>query len=267
METLRLLGEWLITPLTDIQVIDFQCWRRNSAARRRTFEPFIHLKVGQHDIVIDGYDSVWSFLDTIQPDMYRSMVNAAMKGDIEDVIFARELVDLIEESEIDMLTIQYETKRMRVPNDIRVIEDCYIAKDFRATPVETQVSDKYQRLDFIVKIDTPYRDTHGLHYVPTYVYGSYPQLVLVREYQEGLLTTCIVYNPTGKDIRLCRKNYWSPDDTAFFLNNYLPEMARSVNETEYARLEGDNQNAIGMLSRERDDIEVGRLSQINYLEV
>jgi len=267
METLRLLGEWLITPLTDIQVIDFQCWRRNSAARRRTFEPFIHLKVGQHDVVIDGYDSVWSFLDTIQPDMYRSMVNAAMKGDVEDVIFARELVDLIEESEIDMLIIQYESKRMRVPNDIRVIEDCYIAKSFAVSQQQTEVSDKYQRLDFIVKIDTPYRDTHGLHYVPTYIYGSYPQLVLVREYQEGLLITSIVYNPTGKDVRLFRKNYWSGDNTTFFLNNNLPEMARCVNEIEYPRLEGDNQNAIGMLSRERDDIEAERFSQINYLGV
>jgi hypothetical protein len=177
------------------------------------------------------------------------------------------LVDLIEESEIDMLIIQYESKRMRVPNDIRVIEDCYIAKSFAVSQQQTEVSDKYQRLDFIVKIDTPYRDTHGLHYVPTYIYGSYPQLVLVREYQEGLLSTCIVYNPTGKDVRLCRKNYWRPDATTFFLNNYLPEMARSVNETEYPRLEGDNQNAIGMLSRERDDIEVERFSQINYLEV
>lgn len=263
METTRLLGEWLIAPLNDIQVLDFQCWRKKPKARRRVFNPFLHLKVGEHDVVLDGYDSVWAFLEVIQPDMYRSMVNAAMKGDVEGVIsFAKEVESLIEESQVSLIIIQYEAGYIRIPNDIRGL-DCYIAKDFAESQIYKEVSDKYLRLDFIVKIDTPYRYATGdVAYLPTYIYGSHPQLVLVRESGDRRIITGLAYNPNGQDVRFVDIALASSDSISY--TEAFNRALYCATETEYPLLEGDNRDSVGMLTKERDEIESHRM---NYLEV
>ena len=260
METLRLLGEWLIAPLTDIKVLDFQCWRRNSAARRRTFDPYIHLKVGKHDVIIDGYKDVWSFLDTIQPSMYRSMVNAAMKGDVEDVIFANDLENLIQESEIDMLTIQYEGQDyFKVPNSIRSLK-CYLAKDFRDTAIQ-KTDDKYLRHDFIVKIDTPHREVNGdINFYPTLIYGYYPQLVLVTETQHGASVSTVIYNAEGADFRPHSVKTLRNEEIGRYLRETLPSTLHLIGEKTFVCLSTDNKDVPSMQTRERIDIEASRKS-------
>ena len=252
METIRLLGEWLIAPLDDIEVVDFQCWRRGG--KRRSFSPFLHLRVGQHDVMLDGYGSVWSFLDAIQPDMYRSMVNAAMKGDVEGIIsFSNEIRALIDESQVPIITIQYEAKYMKIPNDIRGL-DCYLAKSVR--PNEKQeVSDRHQRLDFIVKIDTPFRNKDGIQYLPTRIYGQHPQIVMVREHPDSETITSFAYNPQGKDLRFYKMVRTSDSIIA---KEILNSMIYSVSENTYPRVEGDNQDSVGMHTYERDTIELDR---------
>lgn len=248
----------MIAPLNDIEVIDFQCWRRGG--KRRSFAPYLHLRVGQHDVVLDGYDSVWSFLDAIQPDMYRSMVNAAMKGDVEGVIsFSDEVRALISESQVPIITIQYEAKFMSIPNDIRGI-DCYLATSIRPTEKQ-EVSDKYQRLDFLVKIDTPFRTKEGIMFLPTRVYGQHPQIVMVREHDGREIISSFAYNPHGKDLRFHKMVSVSDPILA---NDILNNLIYSCSESEYPRMTGSNQDCIGLHARERDSIELQRTI---YLEV
>lgn len=248
MQTIRLHGEWLICPLKEIKVIDFQCWRKNGRNKRK-FSPYLHLQVGSHHVVFDGYDSVWSFLDTIQPNMYRTIVNSAMKGDIKEIPFFKyELDALIEESHLELITITIHSERITIPNSIKSLE-CYVAKDVVANEIiETDIS----KHNFVVKTYTPYRSKHGLEYVPTEIYGSHPQYAMLIHVDNTYITQSLVYNSDGADFRPIRTH--ATDDISF-AKEILNDMIFRMTENEYPQNDLDNKDAIGMRYIERDSIE------------
>tara|TARA_R110000824_G_scaffold196246_6_gene379442 strand:+ start:5033 stop:5869 length:837 start_codon:yes stop_codon:yes gene_type:complete len=119
METaIRIEGSHFIIDPRDIRVLDFVAWIPSAKGRR--FHPIAVLQSGDYVFSLDGYDSVWSFIDAIQPRMPRKAVNAAMKGDTlheqtvtsdvsrekeedEWLPFARELEAFCRESEVSTL--------------------------------------------------------------------------------------------------------------------------------------------------------------------
>mgnify|MGYP003137083806 CR=1 FL=1 len=203
---------------------------------------------------------VWSFLDTIQPNMYRSMVNAAMKGDVEGVIFANDLEKLIQESEIDMLTIQYQGQDyFKVPNSVRSLK-CYIANDFRETAIQ-KPADEYLRHDFIVKIDTPYREVNGdINFYPTNIYGYYPQMVLVSEMNEKVSVSTLIYNAEAADFRPHGVTMLPYERVGRYLRENLPSTLHVLSEKTFVCSSQDNIDVPNMQTRERQDIEVSRKS-------
>lgn len=247
MHTMRLHGEWLICPLDEIEVVDFQCWRKNGR-KKRNFSPYLHLRVGAHHVVFDGYESVWSFLDVIQPDMYRTIVNSAMKGDLDIPFFRYEVEAFLKESHLDLLTIQIYRKKIQIPNSNKSM-DCYIAKDVLANEI---IASDILRHDFIVKTYTPYRSKNGIEYVPTEIYGSHPQYAMLMEVDSTYIAQSLVYSPNGADFRPIRTH---ATDDIDFAKDVLNDMIFRMTEHEYAQNDFDNKDAIGMRYIERDSIE------------
>ena len=241
MQTFRLAGEWLITEPSDITVTDFVAWRRSPKGRK--FSPFLLLKVGEHDVAIDGYEAVWAFFDAIQPGMYRSSVNTAMSGLMPEVTsFIREAQTLIDESAVQDLLIQYtRVDGLQIPNDYHTVDVCYSAICIR--DCSTQHAANSDLPGYNRSLSLPFRGKEGLDYLDVAVFGENPQFVLATDSR----VCAIAYNPHGRDLRPHR---WSaPSD----MRAAITFLSHTMSERRYLS-PGDNRDA-PMFTLERDALE------------
>lgn len=115
MQPFRYCAEWIVSKTEDVVVERFIGWRR--AGKRRLFQPFVILKVGQYRITLDGKSAVWDFINAIQPNMPKAVVNQGMKGEfVHEQPFAQDLQDFIAESQTDILVFQCATHQQEYPS-------------------------------------------------------------------------------------------------------------------------------------------------------
>ena len=251
--TFRWMGEWIIAPLLEIEVADFQAWRKtNKRGQGRLLHPYVELRVGEHRVILDGYDDLWAFLDIIQPNMYRSYVNEAIKGRLfkEGIFFMEELKSFIAESQVQHIGFHYENTTFAIPNTrpSDSIKGAYLVKDmYDATCLR-------EGYDLI----TPCRyKGKGIVMHDTIIDGMHPNLVVIqRNSHDSFNLHCIIYNPHGCDIRTT---------TAFFkiekdIKDTLVSVKKQVIILHNTRWTNgiDNQDRIGMTVSERDSLEFKR---------
>ena len=102
MQPFRYEGSHILSQPKHIVVEDFIALRKTSKGRR--FKPYLHLRIDEFDVVLDGYDAIWEFLDVIQPNMYRTQIQAGMLGKLDlPHTFDKEIQALIDESQVEWI--------------------------------------------------------------------------------------------------------------------------------------------------------------------
>ena len=113
-------------PERHIIVKDFQAWRlvQRGERKRRRFSPQIVLQVGGYEIVLQGYNAVWDFLDCLHQGLRRTELNALMKGyafDVQQFTVIEELQFIIEESKVEYVCFDVEESGFAKANRRRVL--------------------------------------------------------------------------------------------------------------------------------------------------
>ena len=176
--------EWVYAKASDLQVEDFTCWRKTGKKGRKRM-PFLHLKAGVYDIVIDGYKAVWSFLDALLDTPPRRPFNDLMSGHMENATFFAELQWFLANSEKTLCFEGSLGKGVAVANSDKTIRHAhYVSSVFSAG-----CSDVFGLASSFAHILVPVRKADGIHFVETDVLGADPQYVFARA--DGVLETFV----------------------------------------------------------------------------
>lgn len=100
-------GKYLFaTPERHIAVVDFQAWRliQRGDRKRRRFSPKLTLDIQGYTVVLQGYNSIWEFLDCLHTGLMRKGLNHLMKG--YEWGASEELQVLIEESKTEYICFE-----------------------------------------------------------------------------------------------------------------------------------------------------------------
>ena len=168
----KFAGEWIFSQAQDLEVVDFSGWRKTPKGRR--FLPWLHLRAGEMDIILDDYHVIWTFLDAILGTPPRSDLNSLMQGHF-DYYFAPELRLMLREAE-GTLCFGGKNAFAHVPNtDNEWVEDAHVVYNC-----------KYVSIDPINPADpdiilTPRRTSANTDFVRTRVMGLHPQIVFLRD--------------------------------------------------------------------------------------
>ena len=238
--------EWVYAKASDLQVEDFTCWRKTGKGRKRM--PFLHLKAGVYDIVIDGYKVVWSFLDALLDTPPRRPFNDLMAGNMENATFVEELRWFLANSDKTLCFEGSLGKSVAVANSDKTLGHAhYVASTFNAS-----CSDVFGLSSSFAHIIVPVRKSDGIHFVDADVLGSDPQLVFARA--DGVLETFVRET-------LCRPNYRpyrrivfpTPTD----IRPAAEQMHHRFSESDYTRTTYKHHpiKPAGMFDHEIDDYE------------
>lgn len=185
MQPFRYCGEWLFSSPQRVIVERFCGWRRGG--KRRLFQPFAILRVGEHRIIVDGYVRMWGLIDAIQPDMPRRMVDEGMKGGFHidgHPSFADDLQSFFLECADLYVCFRYEDVSIGEPNSDKVftgmsalgISTQKVPELFCSAPLNGVSS---------FQIHLPFRTKGATHTLPSLVIGDYPHLVVAQNLSEG----------------------------------------------------------------------------------
>jgi len=240
LDTFRYAGEWLIVNISALKVSDFIGWRRVKGSRR--FQPFIQLDTGEHQIFFDGYEKVWIFLDSLFADLYKPIVNSSMKGDIEGIMFHRELPELIRETDKEFLCMRFKETNKLIPNDNKTVKGYDILEVHACS---SSFSEWKAHPLYLGSLRLPYTGREGTQFFDTAILGLFPQMCLVSE--EGVVQT-ICYNSRGRDLRPHRMTKTQD-------RHVIEDLIRLVSNQEFCDVGGANLNRMGMRLVERDGLE------------
>tara|TARA_Y100001963_G_scaffold31837_1_gene43896 strand:+ start:998 stop:1834 length:837 start_codon:yes stop_codon:yes gene_type:complete len=263
--------KFLFTEPKDITVVEFSAWRRTGEGKRK-FVPFCVLKIGQLDLIIEGYDDMWKFLDCLHPKLPRNALNACMKGDMlfeHGLLFHNELQELITESEAGYIRFDVSVLgRFRFPNSNEVVYDAlkmehcvYNGEHFDIqNPLSqlTKLNGYMGMLAFPIKL----KDFDG-EYVPTLVFADSEndnRYTLVHATPDYFLVSSSISRGKRGNIRPTRTK------KVIFKEDYMNPLVDLViwARKEVAKYE-DNEVDFGLLKgemffNERDSIEYNRSS-------
>ena len=244
MTPFKYADEWVYAKASDLQVEDFTCWRKTGKGRKRM--PFLHLRAGVYDIVIDGYKAVWSFLDALLDTPPRRPFNDLMAGNMENADFMGELRWFLANTEKTLCFEGSLGRDLAVANsDKRITNAHYVADVFNAG-----CADVFGLASSFAHILVPVRKSDGIHYVETDVLGTDPQYVFARA--DGVLAT-FVSEPLG------RPNYRPYRRTVFphppSMKPAAEQMHHMMSEQDFKRTIHHRNKPAGMYDIEIDDYE------------
>lgn len=262
MQPFRYEGEFILSQPKDILVEDFIALRKTSKGRR--FVPYLRLRIDEFDVVLDGYDAIWEFFDVIQPNMYRTMIQAGMLGKLDlPHSFREEIQILIDESQIEWVCFQYDKKPFVVPNTRP--KETLEAHTCVSVWNCTMKDDNAPSLGYISRMWLPFNSNgkkQGFsHFVPSYVYGEHPQMCIAQELKTDDLwrVATIIYANNGADYRIAPNKYFTMYGEFTRMGLYIIQMSVHMAEVSYDITNTlPNKDKTGMYSRERDKLEYDR---------
>ncbi len=244
--------EWVYAKASDLQVEDFTCWRKTgrSGGGGRKRIPFLQLKAGVYDIVIDGYKAVWSFLDALLDMPPRKPFNDLMAGNMENANFYTELRWFLANSDKILCFEGSLGKNVAVANSDKTIPNAhYVSSVFNAG-----CSDVFGLASSFAHILVPVRKKDGIHYVETDVLGADPQYVFARA--DGVLETFISETSNRPNYRPYRRIVFQHPP---HIRPVAEQMHHKLSENDYTRTTYKHHpiKPAGMFDHEIDDYEHG----------
>ena len=183
MQPFRYCAEWIMARPSDITVERFIGWRR--AGKRRLFEPFALLRMGDYLVALDGKSAVWDFIDAVQPDMPRGIVNQGMKGEfIHEQPFAQDLQDFITESETHFIAFQCAIVNIVEPNSTSMFHG-YCAHDIKAQEPTYTILTPPKSWGQNATLRLPMRTKEGIKWLPSLVVGDFPFIVIAQSLSQS----------------------------------------------------------------------------------
>ena len=242
----------------EITVSEFTAWRRTGHGKRK-FIPFCIINVHGLDLIIEGYDAMWQFLDCLHPKLPRNGVNASMKGDMlyeHGIVFQTELQELINESDNPYLRFDISViGRFRFPNSNDVAYDALKVDSVSDASVKEQIDLSLSELQgFIGWFNYPTKTEHFRTAI--YNVSAKNRFILIHTTSDGFLISTTISRGKKGNIRPTRtKRVMSLDS----LTDLFSVVAKQVenyeyNEVDFGLLAGD------MFFKERDSIEYNRSS-------
>lgn len=269
MQPFRYCAEWIFARPQDIIVERFVGWRR--AGKRRLFQPFAILRMGQYQVAFDGKGAVWDLIDAVQPKMPKAVVNQGMKGEfVDEQPFAQDLQAFITESDADVLVFRCAHAHMSEPNSTSMYHG-YKCAQVKAQSKPQTILTPPKSWGESICVYLPMRVYGaGVKWLPSLVVGDYPRLVFAQSLSESrsfdletdvLISSAVLGENGCADMRphatVKRK---SPAE----IISRIAETHHSLCDSDYAPNECSVKwfdNRIGMLFREVDDIEHIRAKQ------
>ena len=242
MQPFRYCGEWIFARPCDIVVERFIGWRR--AGRRRLFQPCAVLRAGIHSIMLDGLDAVWDFINAVQPNMPRAVVNQGMKGEfIEEQPFAQDLQDFIDESAADFIPVRgHYAQVSEPPNSWGESASIYLPMRMRGGEVR---------------------------WLPSLVVGDYPRLITAQSMSESkafdmqspvLISSIVCADEQGQgDIRPHRSLKRTEPATII---SSIADMHHQLCDSDYESLPCNEVSSSGLRFAEAEDIEHSRAERL-----
>jgi hypothetical protein len=268
MRPFRLEGEFFYANREDVNILFFSAWERNLRMR---FKPQIIIGVGAHRIFIEGYREVWDFLDIIQPNLPRRFTNASMKGDTLRLMgeewrpFEKDLQDFITESECEVFAFRCSARGNPLTGRDMNMESLDAAKKPKRIIAFLKRNKELTKcLGDVFPLRLYYRDKEGVECVDGFICGDYPHLTVVRfpnglRHQPHICT--VAYYPKSLDTRP------EPAKLTCSAKEALEEAVRRVemscNSGWVSHPYEGFEAGVGMLTRERDSIEVMRGEKVN----
>ena len=183
MQPFRYCAEWIVARPKDITVERFVGWRR--AGKRRLFEPFALLRMGEHTVALDGKSAVWDFIDAVQPNMPRGVVNQGMKGEfIHEQPFAQDLQDFIAESEAHVVVFQCAIVNIAEPNSTSLYRG-YCARHIKAQEKSHTILTPPKSWGQSISLRLPMRTREGIKWLPSLVVGDYPFIIVAQSLSQS----------------------------------------------------------------------------------
>ena len=178
MQPFRYCAEWIIAKPKDIVVERFIGWRR--AGKNRLFAPFAILRMGEYRVALDGKGAVWDFINAIQPNMPKAVVNQGMKGEfVYEQPFAQDLQAFASESETDVLVFHCAKVCIVEPNSTSMY-DGYCARHIKAQDFVHTILTPPKAWGETITLRLPMRTREGVKWLPSLVVGDYPALVFAQ---------------------------------------------------------------------------------------
>jgi len=234
------------------------------------FQPCAVLRAGIHSIMLDGLDAVWDFIDAVQPDMPRAVVNQGMKGEfIEEQPFAQDLQDFISESDADFISIRGNYAHISEPNSTSMFCGHYAAevKAQKAPKCILSAPDSWGESATLF-LPMRMRDGH-LRWLPSLIVGDYPRLVIAQSMSESkafdmessVLISSVVCadQQTQADIRPHRS--LKRTEAASIISS-IAEMHHQLCDSDYQPLPCDDETRTGLRFKEAEDIEYSRAKRL-----
>ena len=235
--------EWVYARASDLQIEDFTCWRRTPTGRRR--RPFLHMKAGAYEVVLDGYKPMWAFLDALLDRPPRRPFNDLMSGNIENADFVSELKWFLANCEKTLCFWGIYDEHLEVANSKKTVGAHLVSQVINAG-----CSDVFGLTSSFAHILTPSRTSEGVSWIETDVLGADPQLVFARA--DGMLIT-FVSEASG------RPNYRPYRRTAFphppDIRPAAEQMHHMMSEQDFKRAISHRNKPAGMFDNEIDDYE------------
>ena len=258
MQPFRYEGAYILSQPKDIVVEDFIALRKTSKGRR--FKPYLHLRIDEFDVVLDGYDAIWEFLDAIQPNMYRTMIQAGMLGKLDlPHSFDKEIQALIDESQVEWICFNYDKRKFIIPNTrAKKAIKAYISTTVHDCTME---DDNAPLQGYLAKLWLPYNMKGSQFLCRSYVYGEHPQMCIAQEVMSNMWrVSTIIHANCGADYRIAPNKFFNPTIGEFTpMTQYITQMSYHMAEIAYdINNTLPNKDRLGMYSRERDRVEYER---------
>lgn len=233
------------------------------------FQPCAVLRFGAHSIMLDGRHAVWDFIDAVQPNMPKAVVNQGMKGEfISEQTFAQDLQDFINESDAELICFAGHYATVREPNSTSFFTGHYV-RDVKAQKSPKTILSAPKSWGDSISVYLPMRMRDGVKWLPSLVVGDYPRLVIAQSLSESadfdleseVLISSVVCAET-QDMSELRPHATVKRTEPAEIISSIAEMHHALCDSDYEPIPYADKSRIGMRFIEIDDIEHGRARRL-----
>lgn len=234
------------------------------------FQPCAVLRAGIHSIMLDGLDAVWDFINAVQPDMPRAVVNQGMKGEfIEEQPFAQDLQDFIKESDADFISFRGHYAHVSEPNSTSMFSGHY-ADGVKAQKSPKCILSAPKSWGDSAVLYLPMRMRGGeVRWLPSLVVGDYPRLVIAQSMSESkafdmespvLISSVVCADKQAQgDIR---PHHSLKRTEAATIISCIADTHHQLCDSDYQPLPCDEVSKAGLRFAEAEDIEFSRAERL-----
>jgi len=234
------------------------------------FQPCAVLRAGIHSIMLDGLDAVWDFINAVQPDMPRAVVNQGMKGEfIEEQPFAQDLQDFINESDADFISVRGHYAHVREPNSTSMFCGHYASR-VKAQKAPKCILSAPKSWGESAALFLPMRMREGdVRWLPSLVVGDYPRLVIAQSLSESkafdmesaVLISSVVCADEQAQAEIRPHLSLKRTEPATIISS-IAEMHHQLCDSDYEPLPCDDETRTGLRFKEAEDIERSRAERL-----